>query len=97
MAGQLHLQGANVSVYDPAAAANAARAFPALHYASSARDACQGAHAVLHLTEWQEFRDLHPRVLGDVVRHKFILDGRNALDAALWRRKGWTYRGLGRP
>ena len=97
VAGQLHLQGANVSVYDPAAAANAARAFPALHYASSARDACQGAHAVLHLTEWQEFRELHPRVLADVVRHKFILDGRNALDAALWRRKGWTYRGLGRP
>ena len=51
---------------------------------------------MLHLTEWQEFRDLHPGVLGEVVRRRYILDGRNALDPARWRREGWTYRGLGR-
>jgi len=97
VAGQLQLRGASVSVYDPAAGLNAARAFPALRFAASAREAGEGADVVLHLTEWQEFRELHPRVLGDVVRRRYLLDGRNALDPALWRREGWIYRGLGVP
>ena len=96
VAAQLQLQGATVSVYDPAAQANAERAFPSLHYSGSAVEAAEGAHAVLHLTEWEEFRRLDPASLDGVVTHKFILDGRNALDADRWRRAGWTYRGLGR-
>ena len=97
VAAQLQLQGAMVSVYDPVAQANAAQAFPALHYSASAVEAAEGAHVVLHLTEWDEFRDLDPRSLHGVVARKYILDGRNALDAERWRREGWTYRGLGRP
>jgi UDPglucose 6-dehydrogenase len=30
------------------------------------------------------------------VAQKRVLDGRNALDPAVWRAAGWTYRGLGR-
>ncbi|HEU5043102.1 MAG TPA: UDP-glucose/GDP-mannose dehydrogenase family protein [Nocardioidaceae bacterium] len=97
VAAELWSRGAIVRVYDPAATANAARARPALRFTASPREAAEGADAVLHLTEWQEFRDLHPRVLGEVVRRRYILDGRNALDPALWRREGWTYRALGRP
>ena len=96
VAADLRRRGAAVSVYDPAATTNAARAVPALRFAASPREAAQDADAVLHLTEWQEFRDLHPGVLGEVVRRRYILDGRNALDPARWRREGWTYRGLGR-
>jgi len=97
VAAELELRGAHVSVYDPAATANAARVLPALRFTSSPLEAGEGADAVLHLTEWQEFRELHPGVLGDVVRRRYILDARNALDPTLWRREGWTYRGLGRP
>ena len=97
VAAQLQLQGATVSVYDPVARANAERAFPSLHYSGSAVEAAEGAHAVMHLTEWEEFRQLDPAGLDGVVARKFILDGRNALDPDRWRRAGWTYRGLGRP
>ena len=97
VAGQLQLQGATVSVYDPAARVNAERAFPSLHYSDSAVEAAEGAHVVLHLTEWEEFNELDPASLGGVVARKYILDGRNALDPDRWRRAGWTYRGLGRP
>ena len=97
VAAELELRGAHVSVYDPAATANAARVLPALRFTSSPLEAGEGADAVLHLTEWQEFRELHPGVLGDVVRRRYMLDARNALDPTLWRREGWTYRGLGRP
>ncbi len=97
VAAQLQLRGAHVTVYDPQANANAARLFPTLGYADSAVEAVQGAHCVLHLTEWQEFCDLQPSTLEPVVTERRILDGRNALDPNRWRDAGWTYRALGRP
>ncbi|NSC22074.1 UDP-glucose/GDP-mannose dehydrogenase family protein [Streptomyces albus subsp. chlorinus] len=97
VAGQLHLQGAQVTVYDPKGMENARAVFPTLGYAPSARDAVRGADVVLHLTEWSEFRELDPAALGEVAATRHILDGRNTLDPALWRKAGWTFRALGRP
>jgi UDPglucose 6-dehydrogenase len=97
VAGQIHLQGAQVTVYDPKGMANAAKVFPTLGYAPSPVEAVRGAHAVLHLTEWREFRDLDPAALGEVAADRHVVDGRNALDPALWRKAGWTFRALGRP
>ncbi len=89
--------GAAVRVYDPVAMDNARVLYPTLGYADSALEACRDADVVLHLTEWQEFRDLGPEEIGSVVKSRQILDGRNALDPAVWRAAGWTYRALGRP
>lgn len=97
VAGQIHLQGGQVTVYDPKGMDNARRLFPTLGYAPTALEACQGAHVVLHLTEWGEFRELDPAALAAVVAERRILDGRNALDAGAWRSAGWTYRAMGRP
>ena len=97
VAGQVQLQGAQVTVYDPRANDNARALFPTLGYAGSAIEACEGADLVLHLTEWQEFRDMEPAVLSAVVSDRQIIDARNALDAQRWRAAGWTYRALGRP
>ncbi|MFE6285978.1 UDP-glucose dehydrogenase family protein [Streptomyces sp. NPDC057877] len=97
VAGQIHLQGGQVTVYDPKGMDNARRIFPTLGYADTALDAVRGADVVLHLTEWQEFRELDPAALGEVAAARTILDGRNALDPGLWRRAGWTYRAMGRP
>ncbi|QNP72317.1 UDP-glucose/GDP-mannose dehydrogenase family protein [Streptomyces roseirectus] len=97
VAGQIHLQGGQVTVYDPKGMDNARRLFPTLGYADSALDAVRGADVVLHLTEWREFRELDPAALGEVARGRVILDGRNALDPAVWRKAGWVYRGMGRP
>ncbi|GGZ98671.1 UDP-glucose dehydrogenase family protein [Streptomyces echinoruber] len=97
VAGQIHLQGGQVTVYDPKGMENARRVFPTLGYADSALEAVRGADVVLHLTEWREFRELDPEELGEVVAARVVLDGRNALDAERWRRAGWTYRAMGRP
>ncbi|MEU6556219.1 UDP-glucose/GDP-mannose dehydrogenase family protein [Streptomyces sp. NPDC046915] len=97
VAGQIHLQGGQVTVYDPKGMENARRVFPTLGYADSALEAVRGADVVLHLTEWREFRELDPAALGEVTTGRVILDGRNTLDPQLWRRAGWTYRAMGRP
>jgi UDPglucose 6-dehydrogenase len=97
VAGQIHLQGGQVTVYDPKGMENARRLFPTLGYADSALEAVRGADVVLHLTEWREFRELDPAALGEVVTSRIVLDGRNALDGGKWREAGWTYRAMGRP
>ncbi|MFI0896049.1 UDP-glucose dehydrogenase family protein [Streptomyces sp. NPDC020983] len=97
VAGQIQLQGGQVTVYDPKGMENARLHFPTLGYAGSAPDAVRGADVVLHLTEWREFRELDPAALAEVARGRVVLDGRNTLDAALWRKAGWTYRAMGRP
>ena len=73
------------------------KVYPTLEYADSAFAAADRAHLVLHLTEWAEFRAMDPEALGRVVAARRIVDGRNALDPALWRAAGWSYRALGRP
>ena len=97
VAATIQRRGATVWVYDPAALDNARRDYPQLSYAESAMAAAAGADLVLHLTEWAEFRELDPEELGLVVANRRIVDGRGVLDAARWRRAGWTYRALGQP
>ena len=88
--------GGQVTVHDPKAIPNAARTRPDLDYADTVEEACAGADVVLHLTEWQEYRDLDPAALKAVVAQPTVIDGRNALDPQRWRSAGWTYRALGR-
>ncbi len=97
IAAQVRLQGAHVTVHDPEAMANAKRAWPDLSFAESAMAAMEGAHVVLHLTEWREYRDIDVVAAGELVAVKRIVDGRNALDGQRWRDAGWAYRALGRP
>ena len=97
VAANLHLQGANVRVYDPKAMVNAAAQFPTLDFVDSAVEACAGADIVLLLTEWHEFVTLDPHELASRTAGRRILDARNVLDPAQWREAGWQYQGIGRP
>jgi UDPglucose 6-dehydrogenase len=91
----LHGMGAQVTVYDPAALANARGARPELGYATTLTEAARDAHVVLLLTEWAEFAELRPGDLNTVVAQRNIVDGRSVLDSGLWRAAGWNYRALG--
>ncbi|MCO5996231.1 UDP-glucose dehydrogenase family protein [Actinoallomurus rhizosphaericola] len=96
VARTMHGLGGHVRVFDPAALDNARRAYPELRYGDSALDVARDADVVVLLTEWAEFREVDPAALGEVVRHRRIVDGRHALDADAWRAAGWEYRALGR-
>ena len=93
----LYLEGAEVTVYDPEANENAHRAYPDLDYVDTLDEAVAGAEVVVLLTEWEEFRDMDPAVVGKLVAKRQVVDGRHALDADQYRQAGWEYRALGRP
>lgn len=97
VAARLHAEGATVRVYDPQAAANAARVMPQLVHPATLEETLSGADVVLHLTEWPEFRELDPHRAAGLVRSPRLVDGRNRLDSERWRTAGWTVRSLGRP
>lgn len=97
VASELHNLGAIITIHDPVANSNAAKAFPHLSFSDTIDGALAGSRAVLHLTEWNQFRAIDPVQAGTLVTERHLIDGRNALDPELWRQAGWTYRALGRP
>lgn len=92
VAGQIQLQGASVTVYDPRAIENSRKIFPTLDYADSAAAACASADLVLVLTEWDEFKTIDPIILGSTVRNKKVIDARFCLARDRWETAGWIVR-----
>ena len=96
IAAQLHAAGADIVVHDPQGIEPARKRFPTLKFAEVVSDAVKDADLILHLTEWKEYRQIDPAVLGSLVKGKIIIDGRNMLDRTLWRNAGWKFHALGR-
>ena len=96
IAVQLHAAGAQVVIHDPKGIEPARKRFPNLTFAHDVLECIKGSDLILHLTEWKEYRELDPKIIGDLVKSKIIIDGRNALDRELWRNAGWKFHALGR-
>lgn len=61
-------------------------------------DACDGAHAVVVLTEWDEFKSLDfERIFRGMPKPAFIFDGRNVLDLGKLKKIGFVASGVGKP
>ncbi|MCU1449610.1 MAG: ugd [Acidimicrobiales bacterium] len=58
--------------------------------------ACDGAAVLAVLTEWDEFRWLDFDKVKEGLDQAVIVDGRNLLDPASLRRRGFNYEGIGR-
>jgi len=96
IAAQIAAAGATVTIHDPKAIEPARKRFPALNYAENIETALSGADLVLHLTEWQAYRELDPNKMRALVSNPIMIDGRNALDRSAWIAAGWKFRALGR-
>jgi len=65
---------------------------------SDAYVACEGAHAVVVLTEWPQFKALDwRRIHAACAKPAFVFDGRNLLDHAALRAIGFEVLGIGKP
>lgn len=97
IAASLVARGARVTITDPAASGQDVLAQVAgAEFSVQTDDAVAGADALILCTEWEQYNQLDPERIGGLVGERVIVDGRNALDPASWKRAGGTYRGIGR-
>ena len=93
----LHAAGARVRAYDPAAMDNARALLPpAVSFSDSPYEAADGAHAVVLVTEWNEFKYLNFERLRGQMKRPVIFDGRNLWEPERMRRLGFEYHSVGR-
>ena len=87
-------------LHDPQAVESMRRVLPEdaarLVYCASPYDAAQGAHALLVLTEWEEYRELDLRRVAGLMETPCIIDGRNLFDPSTVRGLGFEYVSVGR-
>jgi len=93
-------EGARLQLYDPEAAWSMQRIFPEqadhITYCSTSYQACEGAHALLLLTEWDEFRKADLQRVASLMAWPILLDGRNVFDSEEATRAGLEYISIGR-
>lgn len=59
-------------------------------------EACDGAHAVAVLTEWDEFKSYDwQKIYDQMLKPAFIFDGRNILDRKALEKIGFVYKAIG--
>ncbi len=87
---------ANIKAYDPAAMENARTVFPDIQYCSDAYDACNGADALVIVTEWNQFRNLELERVKSLLRQPYFFDLRNIYDPQKMKTMGFKYYSTGR-
>lgn len=101
--GDLLEEEANLAIYDPKVPEsqirrdlNAKDGFESVTVCKDAYEACSDAHAVLVLTEWDEFKALDFQRIHDAMQQPaFLFDGRNLLDLEGMRKIGFEACGIG--
>lgn len=88
-------QGAEITAFDPAVPAGADVGVP-VKVVADAYTACEGADALVVLTDWAELRRVDLDRVAGVLDGRRVLDTRNILDRAALRRTGFDHRGVGR-
>jgi len=53
------------------------------------------ADAIVLLTEWQEFKEIDPKKISDLMNQKIIIDSRNLLHKNKWEKAGFVFIGNG--
>jgi UDPglucose 6-dehydrogenase len=90
-------KGAIVNVYDPVAMNECKRRIGnTVHYCSNEYDALKEAHALILVTEWNEFKIPDFNKMKEFMKEHIIFDGRNIYEPSEMKDNGFTYFGIGR-
>jgi UDPglucose 6-dehydrogenase len=93
-------QGGRVRAYDPiaheTAAEELARRGLAIHFANTMYEACDGADALVVVTEWNQFKDADLGRVKELLKTPVVVDGRNIYNPAEVAVLGFAYESMGR-
>jgi UDPglucose 6-dehydrogenase len=94
---QLTRLGATVKAYDPLISQGThAHGLTQVELVATPEALAQGCHALVLVTDWQEFQGLDYAQLGSLMRMPILLDGRNCLDPQRLAAAGFTTLSIGR-
>jgi UDPglucose 6-dehydrogenase len=88
--------GATVRACDPRAMAGALELMPDIVPCGDAYEACEGADALIVMTEWNQYRMLDLARVKQLLTQPLIVDLRNVYEPASVRAAGFTYFSVGR-
>jgi UDPglucose 6-dehydrogenase len=89
--------GADVRVFDPVGMQQAKKIFENVTFCENAYDCAQGSHALVIVTEWEQFRALDLKEMASIMGCPVIVDLRNIYSPDEVMRNGFLYCGVGRP
>jgi len=93
---ELQKLGAKIHAFDPEAQNTAKKILKDVVYYNSPYEALKDAHALVIVTEWNEFRDLDKAKIKGLLKEPNIIDGRNIYEPEDMRKSGFNYAGVGR-
>jgi UDPglucose 6-dehydrogenase len=88
--------GAKVRAYDPAGMKAAKSVLSGVTYADNPYGCAEGAHALVIVTEWEQFRALDLGRLKAVMAQPVVVDLRNVYRPDDLRKHGFVYQSVGR-
>ena len=89
--------GASITVFDPEAMENVKQIFgDKIQYAAGQYETLEGAHALIVVTEWSEFRNPDFDRIANSLVHPCIFDGRNVYSLDKMAELGFYYESIGR-
>jgi UDPglucose 6-dehydrogenase len=90
-------EGAHIHAHDPAAMEETKKKIgDAVKYYEGNYEALKGAHALIIVTEWNEFRRPDFDRMKALMKEPVIFDGRNIYNPHVMAEKGFVYYGIGR-
>lgn len=94
---RLLAKGARVKVFDPVAMDNYRKvAEGTVEFTKNPYDAAEDCHALMLVTEWNEFRELDLERLKNLMLEPVFIDCRNVYKSELMEEHGLRYRSFGR-
>src|ERR1700750_1192836 len=89
--------GAKVRAHDPVGMEQARRELPDIEYCDDPYACARGAHALVLVTEWTQYRALDLDRLKDAMAHPVVVDLRNVYRPEDMAAPGFVYDSVGRP
>ncbi len=90
-------KGARIKAHDPKGMEEAKQYLPdGIEYVKNGYQACDGADAVILMTEWNQYRALDLAKIKKIMRDPVFIDLRNVYDPATMKELGFRYTGVGR-
>lgn len=90
-------KGCIITAYDPVGMNNFKKLFgDQIVYAKSLLGAIKNMDAVMILTEWNEFKEIDPKLFKANMKNPNVYDGRNCFDINQMKKSGINYKSMGR-